>query len=64
MQEASLSLPDQIEAARASLPRMSAAGRARLAPLMERLSSVDGDSFFDFVSDRVIAGLVDLARRR
>jgi AcrR family transcriptional regulator len=61
MQEASLSLPDQIEGARASLPGMSAEGRARLAPLMDDLARLDGDAFFDFVGERVVAALVDLA---
>jgi TetR/AcrR family tetracycline transcriptional repressor len=60
MQEASLSLPDQIAAARVSLPQMSDAGRERLAPLMTHLAKVDGDAFFAFVADRTIAALVDL----
>jgi AcrR family transcriptional regulator len=64
MQEASLPLPEQIAAARASLPRMSRPGRARLAPLMAHLSKLDGDAFFAFVGDRVVAGLVALARAR
>jgi AcrR family transcriptional regulator len=61
MQEASLSLPDQIAAARVSLPQMSDAGRERLAPLMTHLARVDGDTFFTFVADRTIAALVDLS---
>jgi len=64
MQEASLSLPEQIAAARVSLPQMSGAGRARLAPLMTHLAKVDGDAFFAFVSDRAIAALVDLSEAR
>lgn len=62
MQEASLSLPEQIAAARVSLPQMSDAGRARLAPLMTHLAKVDGDAFFTFVTDRTIAALVDLSK--
>ena len=61
MQEASISLSDQIDAARASLPRMSAPARARLSPLMQHLERIDGDAFFGFVSERVIAAISDLA---
>jgi AcrR family transcriptional regulator len=61
MQEASLSLPEQIQGAKASLDEMSASGRARLAPLMPRLAALDADALFAFVVDRTIAGLVDLA---
>jgi AcrR family transcriptional regulator len=60
MQEASLSLPDQIRGARASLAEMSGAGRAFLAPLMPHLAALDADAFFEFVVDRTCAGLVDL----
>jgi AcrR family transcriptional regulator len=64
MQEASLSLPDQIENARASLAEMSSAGRARFAPLVPHLAKLDGDAFFAFVADRTIAALVGLAEHR
>jgi hypothetical protein len=60
MQEASLALPDQIEAARASIAEMSEEGRARLAPLMPHLVRLDADAFFAFATDRTIAGLVEL----
>ena len=61
MQESSLSLPDQIESARASFTGMSAEGRARMAKLGAHLVRVDGDAFFAFVAERTIAGLVALA---
>ena len=64
MQEASLSLPDQIENARASLTEMSAKGRAHLAPLVPHLARLDGDAFFAFVADRTIAALVALVEAR
>lgn len=64
MQEASLSLPDQIENARASLAEMSAEGRAHFAPLVPHLARLDGDAFFAFVADRTIAALVALVEAR
>ena len=64
IQEASLSLPDQIAGARASLAEMSEAGRPRLAPLMPHLARLDGDAFFAFVADRTLAALVDLVEAR
>jgi AcrR family transcriptional regulator len=57
MQEASLSLPDQIEGARASLAEMSEAARARLAPLVPHMAKLDGDTFFAFAADRTLAAL-------
>jgi AcrR family transcriptional regulator len=64
MQEASLTLPTQIENARASLSGMSEAGRARYARLMPHLSRLDGDTFFAFVADRTVAALVELVDAR
>ncbi len=64
MQETSLSLPEQIAGARAALDEMSEEGRNRLRPLMPHLATLDGDAFFAFVTDRTIAGLLDLAQRR
>jgi AcrR family transcriptional regulator len=64
MQEASLTLPTQIENARVSLPEMSEAGRARYAPLIPYLARLDGDRFFAFVADRTIAALVALVGAR
>jgi AcrR family transcriptional regulator len=64
MQEASLSLPDQIESARASLAEMSAEGRAHFAPLVPHLAKLDGDAFFAFVADRTIEALVALVAAR
>jgi hypothetical protein len=60
MQEASLSLPDQIRGARASLAEMSEPGRALLVPLMPHFAALDADDQFEFVVDRTIAALVDL----
>lgn len=64
MQEASMTLPTQIENARVSLPEMSEAGRARYARLMPHLARLDGDAFFGFVADRTIAALVALVESR
>jgi AcrR family transcriptional regulator len=64
MQEASLSLPAQIENARASLAQMSAEGRAHFAPLVPHLTKLDGDAFFAFVADRTIEALVALVEAR
>jgi AcrR family transcriptional regulator len=60
MQEASLSLPDQIRGARASLAGMSGSGRASLLPLMPHLAALDADAWFEFVVDRTVAALTDL----
>ena len=57
MQEASMSIPEQIDNARASVPEMSAGGRARFAPLVPHLARLDGDAFFAFVTDRTIDAL-------
>jgi hypothetical protein len=62
MQEASLPLPEQIEAARASLAEMSGEGRARMAKLGQHLVRLEGDAFFAFVADRTLAALAELAR--
>jgi AcrR family transcriptional regulator len=64
MQEASFSFPEQIDNARAAIGEMSAAGRARLAPLFSHLAQLDGDAFFAFVCDRTIAALVARAGSR
>lgn len=64
MQEVSLSLPDQIENARASLAQMSDEGRARYSALTPQLAKLDGDAFFAFTTDRTIAALVELAKAR
>jgi AcrR family transcriptional regulator len=60
MQEASLPLPEQIANARASLPEMSAEGRARMAMLGSHLTRLDGDAFFAFVTDRTVEALLAL----
>ena len=64
MQEASLSLPDQIAGASASLAEMSDEGRAHLAPLVPHLSKLDGDAFFAFVVDRTVESLAARAGDR
>jgi TetR/AcrR family tetracycline transcriptional repressor len=61
MQEASLPLPDQVGAARASLAEASAEARARLEPLVPHLAKLDGDAFFAFVVDRTLDALAALA---
>ena len=62
MLEAQLSLPDQIEAARAALGEMSGEGRARMAKLGPHLARLDGDAFFAFVAGRTVDALAGLAR--
>jgi AcrR family transcriptional regulator len=64
MQEASLALPEQIEAARSSLAQTPAEGRARLASLMPHLARLDADAFFAFVTERTLAALEELVERR
>jgi AcrR family transcriptional regulator len=64
MQEASLPLPEQVDAARASLPEASAEARARLAPLVPHLARLDGDAFFAFVADRTLDALGALVAAR
>jgi AcrR family transcriptional regulator len=61
MQEASLPLPDQIEAGRAAQAEMSGEGRARMAKLGPHLARLDGDAFFAFVVDRTVDALAALA---
>jgi AcrR family transcriptional regulator len=61
MQEASLSLPEQIEYARAAQAEMSSEGRARMAKLGSHLRRLDGDAFFGFVVDRTLVSLGALA---
>jgi AcrR family transcriptional regulator len=63
MQEASLTVPEQIEGARLSLAGMSEAERRRLAPLLRHLERIDGDAFFAFVVDRTIDGLDGMIRQ-
>lgn len=60
MQEASLSLPDQIRGARASLQEMSEKGRALLEPVVPHLAALDPDDLFEFVVDRTVSALADL----
>jgi AcrR family transcriptional regulator len=60
MQEASLTLPEQIAGARASLPGTSEAARARLGPLMPRLERLAADDFFAYAADRTVAAVEDV----
>jgi AcrR family transcriptional regulator len=64
MQEASLPLREQIDAARASLAEMSDEGRARMAKLGPHLVRLDGGAFFAFVVERTIDGVAALAAAR
>lgn len=63
IQEASLSVPEQIRGARASLPQMSAEGRAHLGPLLPHLARLGGDTFFAFVVERTLEALAARERR-
>lgn len=64
LQEASLSLPEQLRAARVALREMSPGGRALLAPLVAQLGAIAADEMFEFVADRTIAALVVLSEGR
>jgi len=64
MQEAAMSLPEQLAGARATLAEMTPERRALLAPLLASLGAVDADAMFAFAADRAIAALVTLAERR
>ena len=63
LEEAALPLPDQVAAARAVLPELSAAARARLAPLFPRMAEIDADAHFEFCTQRTLAALADLAAK-
>jgi AcrR family transcriptional regulator len=64
VQEASLSLPDQLRGAHAALREMPAERRAALSPLLARLESIEADDLFAFVVDRTLVGLTDLVAKR
>jgi AcrR family transcriptional regulator len=64
IQEASMSVPEQIRGARASLARMSPVGRATLAPLIPHLAALRGDELFEFISERTLTALIDLVGDR
>jgi hypothetical protein len=57
-------LPEQIRGARAALAEMSDEGRTRLEPLMPHFAALDAEGFFDFVVERTIAALAEMAERR
>jgi hypothetical protein len=48
---------EQIDDARRALPEMSEEARRRHAPLIDPLSEIDEDDFFELVVDRTIAAL-------
>ena len=60
IQEASLPLPEQIEAARASLGEGSEEARRRLAPLIPHYARIGADAFFDFVAEQTLVALAAL----
>jgi len=64
VQEASLSLPEQIRGARAALREMAPERRAVLAPMLAQLGAIDGDEMFAFVTDRTIAAIAALVDGR
>jgi AcrR family transcriptional regulator len=51
---------EQIDDARRALPEMSEEARRRHAPLIEPLSAIDEDDFFELVVERTIAALADV----
>jgi AcrR family transcriptional regulator len=55
MQEAVVSLPEQVANARASRRELSARARARFLPIAPALERLDGDAFFSFVVQQTIA---------
>jgi len=59
--EASVPLPEQIDAAREGLPELSPEAQRRYAPILRHLESIDGDRLFALVVDRTIVGVADLA---
>jgi len=64
MEEAAMSLSDQLRGAHAALAEMTPERRARLAPLLDSLGALDADTMFAFATDRTIAALVALAEGR
>jgi TetR/AcrR family transcriptional regulator, tetracycline repressor protein len=64
VQEAALSLPEQIRGARAALREVAPARRAALSPLLARLGTIDADEMFAFVVDRTVVALADLVEHR
>ncbi len=61
IQEAALSLPEQLAAARAALREMDREGGQRLASLLPPLESLDADTLFAFAVDRTLVALVEFA---
>jgi AcrR family transcriptional regulator len=57
MQEAMLSLPDQIANARASHHELSETARARFAPIAHEMEAFDGEGFFSFAVEQAIAAV-------
>jgi TetR/AcrR family tetracycline transcriptional repressor len=64
LQEAAMSLPEQVRGARAALAEMSPERRALLAPVLSQLGAIDADETFAFAADRTIAALAALVDGR
>lgn len=64
LQEAAMSVPEQLRGARAALPDTSAETRARFAPLLAHLDGTGADEIFAFAADRTIDALAALVERR
>jgi AcrR family transcriptional regulator len=62
--EASIPYSEQIEGARNALPEMSEDARKRQASLFTHLAAMDGDAFFEFMTDRTIAALPEFTGGR
>jgi AcrR family transcriptional regulator len=62
--EATVPFVEQIDGARNALAEMGAEARARHEPLMDHLSAIDADEFFELVADRTIAAIADLVEKR
>lgn len=64
LQEAAMSVPEQLRGAHAALPDTSAETRARFAPLLVHLDGTEADDVFAFAADRTIDALAALIERR
>lgn len=64
LQEAAMSVPEQLHGAHAALPDTSAETRARFAPLLAHLDGTGADDVFAFAADRTIDALAALIERR
>jgi len=64
VQEAALSLPEQVRGARAALREMTPERRAALAPLVGQIGTLDADDTFAFAVERTIAAIAVLVDAR